>query len=355
MDSLAELLKEHFSNHPGMEVRDAVKFLYQSYMGGGHLIPDESAASDHLEAEWAQVDAAPAAPLGESLGNGLFRLHLDACKGMGLSPFTVNRLFFLTARSTAPDPQGLSDALDLVYTLPFPRETIADALTQYRVQGCPLVRHSETYRELYSPAYRIVFSYYVNLIPLLSAIDRQMAEHPSVRVAIDGPCASGKSTLGELLSTIYRCPLAHMDDFFLRPDQQTPARLSEPGGNVEYERFAREILDPLRRGEAARYRPWQCQLGEFGPERVIVPSPLTVAEGSYALHPTLRDAYHLRVWTEAPWPVRHQRLQARNGPMLERFLQLWIPLEDRYFSQCRVKECCHLTVSGVDLVGPTHG
>ncbi|MEM5780709.1 MAG: hypothetical protein AAGU02_06145, partial [Lawsonibacter sp.] len=86
MDSLAELLKEHFSNHPGMEVRDAVKFLYQSYMGGGHLIPDESAALDHLEAEWAQVEAAPAAPLGESLGNGLFRLHLDACKGMGLSP-----------------------------------------------------------------------------------------------------------------------------------------------------------------------------------------------------------------------------------------------------------------------------
>ena len=40
MEHLAQLLQEHFRNHPGMELRDAIKFLYQSSLGGGHLIAD---------------------------------------------------------------------------------------------------------------------------------------------------------------------------------------------------------------------------------------------------------------------------------------------------------------------------
>lgn len=44
MEQLAQLLQEHFCNHPGMELRDAIKFLYQSSMGGGHLIADPRGA-----------------------------------------------------------------------------------------------------------------------------------------------------------------------------------------------------------------------------------------------------------------------------------------------------------------------
>ena len=48
MGTLAELLKEHYDNHPGMEVRDAVNFLYQSHMGPGHLVDDEGVALARL-------------------------------------------------------------------------------------------------------------------------------------------------------------------------------------------------------------------------------------------------------------------------------------------------------------------
>ena len=168
-------------------------------------------------------------------------------------------------------------------------------------------------------------------------------------IAIDGPCASGKSTLGETLSDIYRCPLIHMDDFFLRPEQRTPERLAQPGGNVDYERFDREVLSPLRRGEPARYRPWHCHSGEFGPEITVPPGPLTIVEGSYSLRPDLREGYPLRIWVEAPWAVREQRLLERGGPgCLARFSELWIPMEDRYFDACQVKDCCHLILSGAE-------
>ena len=48
METLAELLKEHYDNHPDMEVRDAVKFLYQHHMGPVHLIEDENSALNCL-------------------------------------------------------------------------------------------------------------------------------------------------------------------------------------------------------------------------------------------------------------------------------------------------------------------
>ena len=73
-------------------------------------------------------------------------------------------------------------------------------------------------------------------------------------VAIDGCCASGKSTLGARLSEALGCPLFHLDDFFLRPEQRTPERFAQPGGNMDRERLEAEVLAPLRRGEAAVYR-----------------------------------------------------------------------------------------------------
>ena len=62
-----------------------------------------------------------------------------------------------------------------------------------------------------------------------------------MRVAIDGPCASGKSTLGALLRGVYGANLFHMDDYFLPFARKTPERLAEPGGNVDYERFFAEV------------------------------------------------------------------------------------------------------------------
>ena len=347
MEDMAKLLKEHFDNHPDMEIRDAVKFLYQSHMGVGHLISDEGAALTRLEAEWAQVKADPSVPLTEPLGGGMCRLQLSACKRMGLTVQTVSRLFCLTAQQAAPDHSGLERDLELVYGLPFPRAAVEAELAQFKAQGCPAVSHSPRYRNAYAPAYRAISQKLARLLPLLCAIDREMACTPSVRVAIDGPCASGKSTLGEELAQIYSCPLIHMDDFFLRPEQRTEERLAQPGGNVDYERFLQEVLLPLTQQEAACYRPWRCRLGAFDASVTVLPCPLVVVEGSYSLRPDLRDHYQLRVWVEAPMEERLERLAQRGGPgCLERFRTMWIPLENRYFDACRVKECCQLSISG---------
>jgi uridine kinase len=185
-----------------------------------------------------------------------------------------------------------------------------------------------------------------DLAPLLAAIDCRTARAEPVRVALDGPCASGKSTVGQALAQRYGCPLLHMDDFFLRPDMRTPRRLSQPGGNGDYERFQREVLSPLCQGEPVCYRPWDCHTGSFRPTQWIQPSALTVVEGVYSLRPDQREAFHVRVWVQASWETRKARLLARCGPVgLARFEAMWSPLEEAYFAACKVRICCHLEVS----------
>lgn len=347
MNPLAPLLEQHAKNHPELELQDAIKFLYQSCMGPGHLVLDPQAVLERLDAEWANVEGDADAPLTEPLGNDLCRLSLAACKGQGLEPATLAALFLHTAQTVTPDRQELEDSLNLLYNLSFPREDVDRALEDYRKAGMPAVHHSDRYRRAYAPAYRVVEQDLARLLPLLSAIDRHRRTHTQTLVALDGPCATGKTTLGGLLSRLYQCPLFHMDDFYLPPERKTAQRLAEPGGNVDAERFFTEVLSPLSRGKTVRYRPYRCQSGTLGPELVVPPTPLAVVEGVYSLRPDLESYYHVKCFLEVPWSTRRARLLNRNGAEgLERFEKLWIPLEDAYFHTFPIRECCDVVLQG---------
>lgn len=346
MNPLAPLLEQHVRSHPELELQDAIKFLYQSCMGPGHLGLDPQAVLNRLEVEWADVDGDADAPLTEPLGGGLCRLSLCACKGQGLEPSTLAALFLHTAQTVTPDRKGLEDSLNLLYTLPFPRTEVDQVLEDYRKAGMPAVHHSDRYRRAYSPAYRIVDQDLARLLPLLSAIDRHRHTHTQTLVALDGPCATGKTTLGGLLAQLYQCPLFHMDDFFLPPERKTPQRLAEPGGNVDAERFLAEVLAPLSCGAPVQYRPYRCHAGTLGEEISVPASSLAVVEGVYSLRPDLQPYYHVRCFLDAPWLVRRERLLKRGGAeALDRFETLWIPLEDAYFQSLSIRGSCDVVLT----------
>lgn len=153
-------------------------------------------------------------------------------------------------------------------------------------------------------------------------------------VAIDGRCAAGKTTLAAELRRRLDCTVFHMDDFFLRPVQRTAARLSTPGGNVDYERFAEEVLLPLRQGGDVVYRPYRCAAGRLGDAVTVTPDRIVLVEGCYACHPALRDSYDLRVMLTVAPEEQLRRLRLRDPQKAEMFRQKWIPLEELYFSSC---------------------
>lgn len=175
--------------------------------------------------------------------------------------------------------------------------------------------------------------------PVLKArIETLLKEKDFVLVAIDGPCASGKSTLAAELSKVFDCNVLHTDDFFLRPEQKTPDRLSEIGGNFDRERFDREVLLPLSQNLPFSYRPYHCQKGEFGSEVNVPKKRLSVVEGSYSQHPFFGETYQLRVFLKLDPELQKERLIKRDPSKLSRFLQEWIPKENAYFDFFSIPE-----------------
>lgn len=168
----------------------------------------------------------------------------------------------------------------------------------------------------------------------------------TVLVAIDGRCASGKTTLAARLSQHYGCPVIHMDEFFLRPEQRTPERYAAPGENIDHERFLEEVLLPLRRGAPLTYRPYDCQTQQLAAPVSLPDAPIYIIEGSYSCHPRLRRHYDLRLFLTVEPETQMQRITNRNGPeYAEVFRARWIPMEEAYFSACGVQECCDATYS----------
>ena len=162
-----------------------------------------------------------------------------------------------------------------------------------------------------------------------------------VLVAIDGRCASGKTTLAGELSERYGWSVVHMDDFFLQPAQRTAERCAEPGGNLDRERFLSEVLAPLRDGKPVRFRPFDCHTMRLKEPVSLALSPVVLIEGAYSCHPLLWEFYDLRVFLTVDPAEQAERILRRNGPEgAAAFSRRWIPLEERYFAAFSIEKRC---------------
>lgn len=66
-------------------------------------------------------------------------------------------------------------------------------------------------------------------------IDKNIINKHLFIIAIDGDCASGKTTLANLIAKHYSANIIHMDDFF-------PTNTNEKDDNIDYTRFKRKLL-----------------------------------------------------------------------------------------------------------------
>jgi uridine kinase len=167
--------------------------------------------------------------------------------------------------------------------------------------------------------------------------------------AIDGNSAAGKSTLSAMLKERYSAAVIRMDDFFLRPFQRTPERLGEPGGNIDYERFSEEVIEPLKAGRQFTYRPYDCRKAGFSPAVTVTPGPLTVVEGVYSLHPRFAGAYDITVFLSLGEDEQRRRLAERDPHLLDRFIREWIPMENRYFDAFNIRRKCDFVIDCTSL------
>lgn len=343
---LREILTAHAGRYPAMGPQDGVKLVYQNEFGGGHLVSDPEQSLERLRTEWAAVDRAPNTPLAEEIGNGMVRIQLRGMDGAEYPLEALNRDFIRSAAARRGSMTAFLEKLDVLRGLAgegvfgFSLRELEDYLGPYTASGCPAVSHSEAYRAAYRPAYRVILG--AQCLPLLVREVRALSERRGrVIVALDGRCASGKTTLSAALGRRYGWSVVHMDHFFLRPEQRSPDRYAQPGGNVDHERFLEEVLLPLRRGERPVYRPFDCCTQTLQEPIPFEPGPVVLVEGSYACHPALWEYYDLRAFLTVDPEVQMKRIAAREGERCAQvFRERWIPLEERYFSTCEVERRC---------------
>ena len=177
-----------------------------------------------------------------------------------------------------------------------------------------------------------------------AALEALLIKKERVILAIDGRAASGKTTLAANLAGRFDTAVVHMDDFFLRPEQRTEARLREPGGNVDRERIHELVLFPLSRGEKVAYRPYDCRTKALADEVTLPDKQLVIVEGSYSLHPELRPYYDLSVFVTTDGDTQLRRLAERDGAKLADFKEKWIPLEELYFGAFDIERSCDFVI-----------
>ncbi len=350
---LRDLLLRQFKRCPEAQVCDTVKLLYQSEFAGGHLIEDASESLKRLNEECASLvyTTLAAEEAFEDIGGSLCRMNLRSLTSLGITVETANRFFVETADSARGTLESFEFKLDVLLELcrngelPLKPEIAETYIRELKKKGYPPVSHSEEYREAYAPAYRVVKAAYRDYIEVFGSIDSLLEQGGIVIVAIDGSCASGKSALASLIGGVYDCNIFHMDDFFLRPEQKTQQRLKETGGNVDYERFAAEIIKGITTGSEFSYRKYDCKAQKLGEPIPVKPKRLNVIEGSYSMHPSLIGFYGLKVFLGISAAAQSERILKRNGPdMHKRFIREWIPMENSYFEQMSIKEQANIVI-----------
>lgn len=159
-------------------------------------------------------------------------------------------------------------------------------------------------------------------------------------ICVDGNSGAGKSTFAAELSRVAGAALFHMDDFFLPPKLRTAARLSEPGGNIDYERFNTEVIQGIRSGKPFTYHIFSCSDNTYTP-KTAMNQPINIIEGVYSTHPLWQTQIDIKIFLTVSPEIQELRILRRNGAdMLQNFTGKWIPMENHYFDFYKIPHVC---------------
>jgi len=334
LNALFRDFRTELASHPNAREMDYVKFFFQGIMGVGHLLDNEESVRAAVEQEMNTIGPGPDEPLITPIGAQYMRLNLRPAKAAGYSAETIARMM-LCSDSSAFSREDVIKACRLYTEDHFPLRVVSEirnhADSLYVRDFFPT--HTEAYRKAYAPAYRVVSRYYEDLLPAILRIQQLLdASDGPCLVTLDGPCASGKTTMTERLGRLFGAVVLHTDEYVVPHARKTAERLAIPGGNCEWERLTEEALIPWKENRNCWLQPYDCHADVLKPGIEVKPAGLMILEGSYSNLPAIRKLADLRLFAATSLDVRMERLRKReSAASFKQFETRWIPLENAYF------------------------
>jgi uridine kinase len=189
-----------------------------------------------------------------------------------------------------------------------------------------------------------------------------------LRVAVDGPDGSGKTTFADELAAAVRAlgrPVVRvsLDDFHnVRAVRYRQGRESPQGfwqDSYDYRRFRDDVLEPFAPGGVRRYRPAAHDLATDTvldpPPRTALPRSVLIVDGLFLHRDEIGSVWDLSVFLEVPFDVTAMRMAGRDGtnpdpghPGMRRYVEA----QRIYFASCSPQQRADILIDNEDFEAP---
>ena len=149
---MKEILRNHFYKYPKMQIQDAVKLLFQSEFGPGHLLRNTDYARKLLmeEIELTKEDE----PRVEVISNQYVRYYLGQLTQNDVED--VLSVMIESAQIQGSKENFMKKLSDLKEMNLFDGDELDEYLNEYLKRDSLMVSHSDVYRSCYQPHYRVL-------------------------------------------------------------------------------------------------------------------------------------------------------------------------------------------------------
>ncbi len=159
-NTFANIIGHQFALYPGMTLQDLYKLVYQGVMGSGHAISSEESAENWLRDEIVSAVSSGGTeePFEEISPDGrVLRINLRPYIAAGGDTDSLLTAFIRTGREYRGSNEELVYWWKLLADLQsnFTSEQLICYMDARQAEYFPAVHHSERYRELYRPSYRV--------------------------------------------------------------------------------------------------------------------------------------------------------------------------------------------------------
>jgi phosphoribulokinase len=113
----------------------------------------------------------------------------------------------------------------------------------------------------------------------------------------------------------------------------------------DWERLLRDVLEPLRRGDSARYQVYDWEGNRLGVWLYASAAQIVIVEGCYSSRPEFGAIIDFTVLVEADPRMRAKR-QAKRGDASTAWLARWDAAERHYLSATRLRKRADAIVAG---------
>ena len=180
---IKQVISLELNKHPELKLIDIYKLVFQAYLGPAHLLADTNESAKKIMTE-ILLHPEPYKPLKQDIGsqNGFFRLSLDCLvpvlqlkKEKAISE--LYRKSFLLAELMQESVLDFTYNMDITKlwkeTIPVIQQLIVFDINEWQqvnaiAESKAIPRHSQQYKTLYNPKYRVLkYQFYDNIEKLL--------------------------------------------------------------------------------------------------------------------------------------------------------------------------------------------